>query len=100
MLLFELGVMVFARDFLNVNRRLGELHAERLEFLVDDLRNSEITEPFVVRWDNEPGRVLRARLANRVFVGGHVIVPQFPLRIVIFTDLPVSSWVFETLPEP
>src|SRR5271166_3578394 len=88
--------MEFARDFLNVNRRLGELHAERLECLRNDPRNGEITEPFIVRWDDEPGRVLRARLANGIFVGGNVIVPQFPLRIVVFTDLPVSGRVVET----
>src|SRR5271157_1883613 len=75
LLLFELGVMEFARDFLNVNRWLRELHAERLESLRDDPRNSEITKPFVIRWDDEPERVLRAGLANGFFVGGDVIVP-------------------------
>src|SRR5260370_42465025 len=35
--------MIFARDFLSVNRRLGELHPERLECLRDDLRDCEIT---------------------------------------------------------
>ena len=77
--------MIFVRDILNVNRRLGELHAECLDY---DPRNGEITEPFVVRWDDEPGRVLLGRLANGLFVGGDAIVPQFPLRIVVFTDLP------------
>ena len=91
--------MVFARNFLKVNRRLGELHPERLERLRDNPRNGEITEPFVVCWDDEPGRVLHARFANGLFVGGDVIVPQFPLRIVVFTDLPVRGRVVETLTE-
>ena len=92
--------MVFARDFLNVNRRRRELHSERLECLHDDTRNGEVTEPFAVRWNDEPGCVLHARLANGFFVGGDVIVPQLPLRIVVFTDLPVTGRVVETLTEP
>jgi len=43
LLLFELGTMLFARDFVNVNRRLGELHPELLECLRDDPRDGEIT---------------------------------------------------------
>jgi len=35
--------MIFARDFLNVDRRLGELHPERFGCLRDDPRAGEIT---------------------------------------------------------
>jgi hypothetical protein len=41
---FELGAMVYARDLLDVNRRLVELDVGRLKCLRYDPRNGEITE--------------------------------------------------------
>ena len=83
----------------NVHRRLRRLHVQLLEGLRDDLRYRQVAEPLVVRRNNKPWRVIRARLTQHLLEGGDVIVPVRAFLVVGLADLPLPGRVFEPLLE-
>ena len=72
--------VVPAANALDVDRRRRQLHAQRLQGLYDDVRDRQISNPFVVRRNHEPGRVRRARLLEHIFVGRQVFGPELCAR--------------------
>src|SRR5436190_20479856 len=51
------GAVISPPDVEKVYCRFGEFHVQVLQSAGDDLRDCQIAEPFVIRGNNEPGRV-------------------------------------------
>ena len=94
-----LGGVVLAANLFNVDRRLWIFHVQRFKVLDDNARDGQIAEPFVIGRNDEPGRMRRAATGERVFIGGHIILPESALLIVGLADLPVFGGVVETILE-
>jgi dTMP kinase len=61
--------------------------------------DGEIAEPLLVRRNDEPGGVGRAAAAERVFVGGGIFVPEFPLFEVVNRDFPALIAIVDSFLE-
>src|SRR5919106_6490785 len=92
--------MIFAPNLREVHGWLRKLHVHIFHLPNNDLRNSEIPEPIVVRRDNEPWSVFGAGLVKRIFIGLRVTIPIFAFLIVGFTDLPLTRRFIQSLLKP
>src|SRR3954469_13495740 len=63
----------------------------------DRFGDDEPREPFVIGGHPEPGRIRSGRVADRVFVGGHVVAPAFTLANVGRRKFPVLGRGIEAL---
>ncbi len=91
--------MIFSADFGEIYCRLWERYVELLHCLHDDFRNRDVAEPFVVRGDDEPRRVLGAALAEYDFIGLLVIEPVLSFRIIRFANLSAPRRIVQSLLE-
>ena len=93
--------MVLLFDLVDIYRRCRKVHTQRIQSLGDNLGDSEVTEPFVVRGNDKPGSVFAAAFAQHVFESFGVGIPERALSVVPIADLPVTGGVgdacFKTL---
>jgi len=82
-----------------VDRRLGHLHVEIFHRGAHDLRDRQVSEPFVIRRDDVPRRIFLAGLREHVLIGFHVVVPEFALFVVTIADLPVVRFIVQSRAE-
>src|SRR6266436_4080483 len=97
--LFRGRSMIHLPDRGDVDRRFRHLHPDILERRADDLRDREIAEPFVIRRNDIPGRVLGGELPQYVLIGGYIVIPEVALLVVCIADLPSPCRIVETLLE-
>ncbi len=57
----------------------GNFIVHPFQSLGDDVRNRQIAEPFFIRGNDEPGRVIGTALGESVFIGADIIVPEVSL---------------------
>src|SRR5437763_15518699 len=74
------GGTVARRADSRFRRGCGVVHIEFLQSLHDDLRDSEVAEPFMIGGNDEPRRIFRTAARKDSFVGVDVIIPtlSFP----------------------
>src|SRR5215831_7942569 len=75
LLLFVLRRMVFALDIGEIYGGLRKRHAEFFHRVGGNLRNSQITKPFVVGWNYIPGRFARAGFCDGILKRLDIIIP-------------------------
>src|SRR5262249_4184455 len=95
--LFVSGLMIFTPNLGEVHGWLGQLHIHIFHVANNDLRNSQITKPLMVRRNDKPGSMLGARLVKHVLERLRVIIPVVALFIIRFTDLPLAIGVTQPL---
>src|SRR6266496_2739647 len=93
-------LMIFTTNFGQVHSWFGQLHVHLFHLPDDDLRNSQIAKPLMIRWNDKPGSTLGASLVEHVFEGPDVITPIFAFLIIRVTDFPLTSRVIQSLLEP
>ena len=95
-----LGLMIFPSNFSDIHSWFGQLHVHIFHPPGDDLRNSQIAKPLVIRWNDKPGSVLSARFVKHVLERIDVIPPIFAFFVIRVTDLPLTIRVIQSLLEP
>src|SRR5664279_2898 len=77
--------------------RIGQLQlSQRIE---DDPGNDQAAASLVVGWDDVPGRSTRARCAEALFVGGHVVLPDLAFLDVGEAEFPVLVGIVDAFEE-
>src|SRR5258708_37061094 len=71
-------------------------HFQLLQLVDDGAGHEPVPIPLGVRGHDDPGRRLRGGLANGVFVGALVVVPEPPLIEVAMLELPALATVAAT----
>src|SRR4029077_821225 len=79
--------------------RFRVLHVKFFQSLHDDAGNGEITEPFMVGRNDEPGRVFGAAAGKDSLVGGDVIVTALSFRSIRLGKFPFFARIVEPLPK-
>src|SRR5262249_44933203 len=74
-LLFSFRSVEFATNVCDVHMRRWQLKAHVVHRIGNNLRHREIPEPFMVCWNNVPGRVLRTRFCDRFLVSVSIFRP-------------------------
>ena len=87
--------MVFAPDVFDVDPRGRQFQPHVAHGVRDDLRDSEVPKPLVVRRDDVPRRVARAGLLQGVLERGDVLRPELALGVVGLADLPVPRRIVQ-----
>src|SRR6516165_11777655 len=98
--MLEFGHVIFATNVGYVHMCWRQFQTHLIHSISDDLRNSEVAKPLVVRGNDVPGRMLGAGRCNSVLVRLHILWPQLALGVVAFADLPMPRRVLEPLREP
>src|SRR6476661_4913197 len=93
------GLMIFTTNLGEVHRWLWKLHVHVFHLPGNDLRNSQIAEPFVVGRNDKPGSVLGARLVQHILERLRVIIPIIAFLVVRFADLPMAIGIIQSLLE-
>jgi hypothetical protein len=91
--------VVFASDFGGINLRGRQLQLHLLHRCPNNLRDGKNTEPFVVRRDDVPRRMVCACFLHRVLNGRDVVWPKLALGVVRLTDLLLPRRIVEPLLE-
>ena len=86
-------------DLVEIDGRLRQLQFHVFHRVGDDLRDREIAEPFVVRRNDVPRRVLLRAVRERILESVDVVVPVVALAVVRRADLPLPSGIVEPLLE-
>src|SRR5271163_1074976 len=90
-------LMVFRADGLQIHLRLRQLHSQVLHGGGDDLRYSQVAEPFVIGRNDVPRPVFGAGFSENVLESFRVVVPQRAFLVVAVADLPVAHGIVEPL---
>ena len=99
MFVFVHGGVILAPDLFDIDGRLRHLDVHGFQRRHDDLRYGNIAEPFVVRGDHEPRRLLCIAFGEDIVVCPFIVVPAFTLGVIRFADLPAFSGIIEPLLE-
>lgn len=88
-------------QFLQLIRlQFREGHFEAFDCVDDDPGGDEASVGFVVGGNDVPGAIFGGSFAENVFVGGHVLFPEFPFGEVAGVELPVLFGIIEAFEEP
>src|SRR5205085_9453192 len=82
------GLQVAADELSLLIQPLTPRRAVRPHRGSDTVRDDQVPVPLRVRRDDDPGRVLRRALADRVLVSLRVVVPALPVFPVLDAQLP------------
>src|SRR5437762_12483511 len=95
-----LRLMIFPPNLREIYSWFGQLHVHLFHLPDNDLRNSQIAKPLMIRWNDKPGSMLGARLVKHVLEGLDVVPPIFAFFVIRVTDLPLTIRVIQSLLEP
>src|SRR5258706_4618136 len=100
--LLQLGSFCLQRppDLLEITQAcivdFWKLGIELLQSLDNSGRDDQAGEPLVVGWHDIPGRVWCGCMADHIFIGTHVVVPQLALDHIRHGKLPMLGRVIQS----
>jgi hypothetical protein len=75
--------------FSSLHAGFGISHLQTFKQIDDDLGNDQSRVLLVVRWDDVPGRMMRARRAQTLLERRHIVRPEFSLVDIGKAEFPV-----------
>src|SRR4029079_17821887 len=93
-------LMIFTPNRREIHSWFWQLHVHLFHLPDDDLRNSQIAKPLMIRWNDKPGSMLGARFVEHGLERLDVITPIFAFFVIRVTDLPLAIRVIQSLLEP
>jgi len=91
--------VVFVADVFDIDRRLGIFHIQRFQVIHDDTGDSQVAEPLVIRWNDEPRRMIGTATGKRLLIRRNIIAPEAAYLLIPLTDLPARSAGVEAILE-
>ena len=92
--------MIFTTNLCEIHSWFGQLHVHLFHLPDDDLRNSQIAKPLMIRGDYKPGGIPGARLSSTCLESLYVITPVFAFFVIRVADLPLAIRVIQSLLKP